>query len=162
MGREKESVCISTHYHELCTELYTLSHSPLNYSFPMLFLSVVSRRACLHEGGLFKKQSAMWNTSSGLPVTTETESLQTAPHGLYLANDASGCTQWNLLVEIFISMYSLIKFADALSMEYLLFYLKNCTVLLEFSNVQFRIRELTHFSTEQSSMYLNIMGGKVL
>lgn len=32
--------------------------------------------------------------------------------------------------------------------------------LLEFSNAQSRIRELTHFSTEQSSMYLNLMGGK--
>lgn len=65
----------------------------------------------------------------GLPVTKETESLQTAPHGLYLANDASGCMQWNLLVEVFISMDCLIKFADVLSMEDLLFYKKKKNVL---------------------------------
>lgn len=64
----------------------------------------------------------------------------------------------NLLVDVFISVDCLVKFAGVLSMKDLFFLI--VLFLLEFSNAQSRIRKLTHFSTEESSMYLNLMGGK--
>lgn len=50
-------------------------------------------------------------------MTKGTESLQTSPDGLYLASDATGCMNGDLLVDVFISMDCLIKFADVLSVE---------------------------------------------
>lgn len=60
-------------------------------------------------------------------MTKGTESLEAAPDGLYLASDAPGCTEGNLLVDVFISVDYLIKFADVLSMEGLFF---NCTAFI--------------------------------
>lgn len=91
-------------------------------------------------------------------MTKGTESLQTFPDDLYLASDTTGYMYGNLLVDVFISVDFLIKFADVFSMKDLFFLI--VLFLSEFSNEQSRIRELTHFSTEQSSVYLKFMGGK--
>lgn len=64
----------------------------------------------------------------------------------------------NLLVDVFISVDCLVKIAGVLSMKDFFFLI--VLFLLEFSNAQSRIRELTHFNTEESSMYLNLTGGK--
>lgn len=64
----------------------------------------------------------------------------------------------NLLVDVFISVDCLVKIAGVLSMKDFFFLI--VLFLLEFSNAQSRIRKLTRFNTEESSMYLNLTGGK--
>ena len=60
----------------------------------------------------------MWKMCSGNLWPEGTGSLHTSP-GLYLASDATGYMYGDLLVDVFISMDRLIKFADVLSMEVL-------------------------------------------
>ena len=160
--RRRQRKCPHKHpvlYHELCPRLLTsVPFFPLAIVSFRLFINVVSRMVCFHGGKDCLRNNLLCEICGLVNLWPKELKVSKPPWWFFLASDTTGYMYGNLLVDVFISVDCLVKIAGVLSMKDFFFLI--VLFLLEFSNAQSRIRKLTRFNTEESSMYLNLTGGK--